>query len=313
MTDPTRDEATQGSWGPYRPIGALHRGRSACTYLAVREADGVLISLKLLQPFADVKEQRHALIREAALQGRCRHPAVVHVLEAGRVERGTYIAREYVDGLTLAELCQGAADAGTSVPEGVVAAIGDALLSALTCVHGQRDADGRVLGLMHRDVTPANVLVGWDGAVRLTDFGLAHAPALHGMLSEDEIVQGTPRYLPPEAARGEPPDARADLFQLAACLVELLGVELRRSGTSLQELAVVELPGAALRNRRWGVVLLRALAPQPKERFASAAQMARAWSAASGDLRPRTTEVAEWLSRALASPGDARDRRVEGP
>src|SRR5690606_15552736 len=159
-----------------------------------------------------------------------------------------------------------------------------------------RDAEGRPLGLVHRDVTPENVLVGWDGSVRLTDFGLAYAPALHGVLADDEIAQGTRRHLPPEAARGELPDARSDLFQLAFTLVEASGVSLRGPSPSWQELGEVDLRGRVPESlSALAEPLAGGLAVDRAERYPSAAAMLADWRKARGEAPPAATVVAQWL------------------
>lgn len=252
------DARLGSSWGPFRLLQLLHRGRLACSYLAER-GDGGQVSLKILQPFADVREQRFRLVREAELQARCAHPGIVRVLEAGELAGfGAFIAREYVEGCTLAE----------RVREGLDPRLRDrvarVLLEVLGHVHDQRDAEGRRVGLLHRDVTPANVLLGRDGSVKLTDFGLSHAPAWHGPLADDELAQGTRRYLPPEVLRGEPPDERSDLFQLALCLAEA------GDPACVGPLSAAVTGGVA-------EVLDRALDPSPQRRYASAQEMAVAW------------------------------------
>jgi serine/threonine-protein kinase len=247
-----------------------------------------LVSLKLLHSFADVAEQRSALAREAELQSLCSHAGVVRVLTAPPnpplgSDRGRCIVRQYVSGFALGELID--AGAHGAQPLDVVFALGDALLEILSAVHDTGSADGRALGLFHRDVTPSNVLVSLDGEVFLTDFGLAHAPGAFGFLSDEEIPQGTPRYVTPEAARGEHPDGRSDLFQTALLLLEALGCGLRESVFSLEAIrgerlrsALPEVVGD--RAGVFGAVLGEALDADPAGRFATAADMRAAWRAA---------------------------------
>lgn len=285
---------------------ALHAGRVARTFLAIDEGAGGgeecvsgavterRVSLKVLQPFADVEEQRLRLLREAELQELCAHPAIVAVRAAGRVDKRVFVAREYVAGLTLGELVR--RSASRSLPLIVIAAVGECLLEALEQVHERLGPEGRALGLVHRDVTLENVLIGWDGSVRLTDFGLAYAPALHGPLADDEIPQGTRRYLPPEAARGELPDARSDLFQLALTLVEAGGVPLRGPSPSWRELGEVDLRSRVPASLgTLGELLAGALAADRAERYPSAAAMLGAWRKTRGEAPPAALVVAKWL------------------
>jgi serine/threonine-protein kinase len=214
-----------------------------------------------------VSEQRLGLLREAELQARCAHAGIVRIVEAGELAGwGAFIAREYVEGCTLAERARG----GIDWPW--LDRVARVLFDALAHVHEQRDAEGRRVGLVHRDVTPANVLLGRDGSVKLTDFGLAHAPAWHGPLADDELAQGTRRYLPPEVLRGEAPDERSDLFQLALCLAEL-------AGPSTAGLPSAGAPRAVV------TLLERALESDPGQRYASAREMAVAWQRATDPTR----------------------------
>lgn len=254
--------ADLGQWGPFRLLGVLHEGRLARCFVATREG-GSRVSLKVLQPFADVRVQRRGLLREAELQARCAHPAIVRILDAAEIECGAYIAREFVEGRTLAELRQAVEAGQERVSLERLREIGARLLDALAHVHGQSGTEGKRLGLVHRDVTPANVLLGEDGSVRLTDFGLAHARRLHAPLAEDELSQGTRRFLPPEVLGGVAPDARADLYQLAATLKELYRAQ---SWDDARSAAAIES------------VLERALQRDPDERFATAEEMAAAWA-----------------------------------
>jgi serine/threonine-protein kinase len=309
--------------GPYELLECLSGGRVATTYLArERRAEGTpasapdasrLVSLKLLHPFADVAEQRTALAREADLQSRCSHAGVVRILEAPSdpplgVDRGRCIVRPYVSGFSLSELLHAEVDRNGCF--GVVGALGDCLLEILAAVHATGSDDGRTLGLFHRDVTPSNVLLSLDGEVCLTDFGLAHAPGAFGLLSDEEVAQGTPRYVTPEAARGEQPDGRSDLFQTALLLLEALGCPVRDSVSSLEmirrEQLRAELPQlVGDRAGAFGWVLAEALDADPTRRFATAADMRTAWRAArlaseakataSSEPDTRTETIRTWL------------------
>ncbi len=284
--------------GPYELLECLSGGRVATTYLARERGvaralalhTGVsqLVSLKILHPFADVTEQRAALAREADLQSRCLHAGVVPILDAPPLpplggDRERCVVRPYVSGFALSELLHLEGYDGVSLE--VLGALGDSLLEILEAVHATGSEEGRTLGLFHRDVTPGNVLLSLEGEVYLTDFGLAHAPGAFGLLSDDEVAQGTPRYVTPEAARGEQPDGRSDLFQTALLLLEARGCPLRDAVSSLDSIrsedlraALPELVGD--RAGAFGSVLGEALDTDPTRRFATAADMRAAWRAA---------------------------------
>lgn len=280
--------------GEYELLEVLGAGALTTTYLARRDRSSVsapegagseLVSLKVLRPFSDVSSERAALRREADMQELCAHPGVVRVvdrgfLDAGLATRQCFMARAYVEGFAVSELLAFASSAGQKIPFEVVVALVDALLAVLGAVHEAGAEDGRVLGLIHRDVTPSNVLLGLRGVVYLTDFGLAHAPGAWGLLSDEEIAQGTPRYLTPEAARGEQPDGRSDLFQVALVVLELLGHGVRRSAVSLPNIARERLHELSFLDSAaagaLGPLLRRALDADPPRRFGTAADMLEA-------------------------------------
>jgi serine/threonine protein kinase len=163
-------------------------------------------------------EVRAAFVREAELAQHLHHPDVVAVLDLGTDDGGApYLVLELVDGCTLQRVLDDAADHGRALPIAAVLHVVGRIAAALAYVHGARDASGAPLGLVHRDVTPANVLLGRDGAVKLTDFGIARAAAL-GSDTLPGFIKGTVRYLAPEQAAGRPVDARADVFALGLVL-----------------------------------------------------------------------------------------------
>lgn len=161
-------------------------------------------------------EVRAAFVREAELGQHLHHPDVVGVLDLGTDDAGApYLVLELVEGCTLQRLIDDAA--GRALPIAAVLHVVVRIAGALAYVHAARDAAGVPLGLVHRDVTPANVLLGRDGAVKLTDFGIARAAAL-GSDTLPGFIKGTVRYLAPEQAAGRPVDGRADVFALGLVL-----------------------------------------------------------------------------------------------
>ncbi len=288
-------DASARRLGSYWLCERLAAGSATDTYLAFRESATSptdALSVKVLPTFADVGEQREALGREAVLQARCVSSLIVPVLDHAVQEGASYIARPYVYGLTVAELWD-----GRPLPTDIALRVAISLLSGLEVVHGVTDADGRPLGLVHRDVTPGNVLVSLEGEVRLTDFGLAHAPGEAGRLADDQIAQGTPAYLTPEAASGEQPDPRSDLYQVGLLLGELLlGEHLRERGVRVSELGRddVRLRLTPL-TPRLRALLDVALEPSPSRRPRNAALLRDALSRQAGEVPATAERVAGWL------------------
>ena len=186
---------------------------------------------------------------------------------------------EYVPGPTLRALLDRLDDAGERMPVPLVAHVAAQVADALDYAHRERDARGRPLLLVHRDVSPANVLLGFDGSVRLIDFGIAQAAI--STRGPDAVLRGKFGYMSPEQVRGLPVDRRADVFALGAVLHEMLAGERLFTGPS--ELAVLEKVRSAEarppseRNAAvppaLDAVVLRALAREPDARWSWAGDL----------------------------------------
>ncbi|MCC6873865.1 MAG: serine/threonine protein kinase, partial [Sandaracinaceae bacterium] len=171
--------------------------------------------LKLLLPqHAKNAEIVGALAHEGELARRLAHPNVVRVLVVHASGAAPHLVLERVDGAPLSDLLE----APLPLPEALAAVL--PLLDALEHVHGARGEDGAALGIVHRDVTPQNVLVSRDGVVKLTDFGIARS-RLKDARTRTGIVKGKLNYLAPEQVTGSSVDARTDLYAIGLVLFEL--------------------------------------------------------------------------------------------
>jgi len=181
-----------------------------------------VLAIKRMHPqLAADPEFREMFTREARLAGSVRHANAVSVVDVDEDEDGVFLIMEYVEGLSLAGIVRGAAKRGAALPMQVVLRVVADVARGLAAAHEATDGAGRSLGIIHRDVSPQNVLVGFDGVARITDFGVAKA-AYAATRTATGVLKGKLGYCAPEQLRFEPLDARADLFSLGVVLFEAL-------------------------------------------------------------------------------------------
>lgn len=210
--------------GPYRVIRAIGAGGSARIDLAVIErAYGFQRQVVLKRPLEHLRSDAHVaetLRREAHLGGRLRHPNLVAVLDAGTHEGYVYLALEYVAGTSVRSIMQSDSSATVrAIPLPAALSIIVGAARGLHEAHELAGADGAPLGLVHRDVSPANILVDRDGTVKLSDFGIAKDTRVSTLSGS---MRGTVTYMAPEQCRGHAFDRRADVFSLGVILHELV-------------------------------------------------------------------------------------------
>ncbi|MDB4956220.1 MAG: serine/threonine protein kinase [Myxococcales bacterium] len=213
--------------GRYELLRPLARGGMAEVFLARRRAAGVekWLVVKRMRPerVGDVRFL-DLFVREARLSMSLAHQNIVPVFDFGRIDDQVFLAMERVEGKDLGTSLSRAARTH-ALPPMLAAFIAAECCQALDYAHQRRSPEGAPLGIVHRDVTPRNVLLSWSGEVKLTDFGIA-------ALAGDEPMKtiGTPAYMAPEQARGEALDARADLYAVGMVLREALTGERPRRG-----------------------------------------------------------------------------------
>src|SRR6202162_6395968 len=254
--------------GRYRILRKLGTGGMANVYLAEDEVLGRRVAIKILN-------DRHAgddqfvdrFRREAKNAASLSHPNIVSIYDRGEAEGTYYIAMEYLDGRSLKELILTRGPAPLNVAIEYVRQI----LSALRFAHRH--------GIVHRDIKPHNVLVDGEGRVKVTDFGIARAGT--SQMTETGSIVGTAQYLSPEQARGGEVDQRSDLYSLGIVLYELLTRKTPFEGDTPVEIAMKHLsnapkPPSKLRPdipEELDMVVLRALAKNPDDRYQSADEM----------------------------------------
>ncbi len=255
-------------------------------------------------------------IAEARVASKLNHANLVHIFDFDRHEDSYYLAMEYVRGKSLAEVHRRSRSAGRPMPPVLVAQIGLEVARGLGYAH-RLNVHGQPVGLVHRDVTPHNVLLSYEGAVKLTDFGIAKAS---NRASTAGMLKGKFAYMSPEQSRGEPVDARTDLFALGITLWELLtGGRLFDGDSDLAVLrAVQERDIVAPASLDPGVdpalsdTIMAALQRDPARRLQSAAELERRLLTyvISATRDPEDTDVGRFV-RALFPDDAAADEDTE--
>ena len=262
--------------GRYVVEGVLGRGAMGVIYRAHDPEIDRPVAIKLIRADLLAGEDRADFIarfrREAQAAGRCAHPNIVAVYDFALHEGNPFLAMEFVDGVTLSTVI---AEARGRIELATAAGLMQQVLAALESAHG--------LGIVHRDVKPANVMLAAGGRVKVADFGISRVG--DSSLTQDGAMVGTPSYMSPEQCRGEAVDARSDVFSAGVVLFELLSDVKPFAGANAMEVLTKVLhqdppelapfvPAAVC------AVVRRSLAKDKAERFGSAAAMAAALLAA---------------------------------
>jgi serine/threonine-protein kinase len=315
----TQLRKTPRAIGRYLLFDEIARGGMATVHLGRLVGPGGFsrtVAVKRLHgEYANDPEFVTMFLDEARLAGRIRHPNVVATLDVVAQDGELFLVMEYVQGLSLSQLLK-AAEASGGVPYRVALAIGIQTLLGLHAAHEATSDRGDPLGIVHRDVSPQNVLVGLDGGVRVVDFGIAKAAArVH--TTQDGRLKGKVSYMSPEQLRQHPPvDRRTDVFAASIVLWETLTS--RRlfaaadAGGSIMNIMnlnppppsslVPEIPAAV------DAVVLRGLSKDPNGRYATAREMARALELAATPAG--ALEVGEWVEARAGAVLRRRDEQV---
>jgi hypothetical protein len=205
-------------FGPYEILYELKSGGMGSVLLGRRRGPGTyeqLVAIKTIRPeWANAPSVRAMFLDEAAILARLSHPGIARVYDFGEEAGTLYMALEYVAGLPFRDL--------PSPPPVVIArAIAEAA-RGVHAAHEVRDVHGVPLGLVHRDLSPDNLLLGYDGQVKVIDFGIALVKNRQAPVTEFGTVKGKPPYMSPEQVKNEPIDRRSDVFSLAVVAWELL-------------------------------------------------------------------------------------------
>lgn len=322
-SEEANEEASEASprrrrLGPYELIAELARGGMGVVYLGRRAGEAGferLFAIKELHPhLARDHEFVAMLLDEARLAARIHHHNVASVVELGHGEAGYYLVMPYIEGASLDQLL--AKNPGHR-PASLLVPILIGALGGLAAAHALEDDEGNAIGLVHRDVSPQNIMVGVDGDARITDFGIAKARA-RICSTEPGVVKGKLCYCAPELFERGVVDQRADVFAAGAVLWSALtGRSLFRGDTdaeTMRRVLSLEVPPPSQVGLAppavFDAIILRALERDPERRFATAAAMAEALreAALAAGLLGAPTQVARWVKETFAEPLTERRR-----
>jgi eukaryotic-like serine/threonine-protein kinase len=223
-------------FGRYELVSRLGRGGMAETYRArlVGEAGvtkPVLIK-KVLPEYANDEAFTTMFVSEARISASLSHGNIAQVYDFGRVDGEYFLAMEFVDGQPLHRILKRALRTGmSSLPIPVAVFIAIEMCRGLHYAHSRTDDTGRLLGIVHRDISPDNVLISYEGQVKIVDFGIAKARELRGFNTEPGVVKGKYLFFSPEQARGKEVDARTDVWATGVVLYDMLCGQLPFQGT----------------------------------------------------------------------------------
>jgi len=313
--DAPRPPGREPSWrdaryGPYELLDRVAVGGMAEVFKAKRsgvEGFEKIVAVKRILPhLSDNQEFVDMFVDEAKMVAGLTHPNIVQIFDLGRIETSYYIAMEYIHGRDLRTLMRRAKDRGLRMPLDLALRIATLVSSALEYAHRKKDERGRAMEIVHRDVSPQNILISFEGDVKLTDFGIAKA-ATKASTTDRGALRGKLLYMSPEQAWGRPMDRRSDLFSLGLVLYEMITDQkpfLGGGGSS--EMSVLE----TVRECRIGPpreanpripeeldrLVVKALAKDPDERFQDAAEMGKGLERVLRDRpAPSATELARFV------------------
>jgi serine/threonine protein kinase len=308
------------TFGPYKLVDRVAVGGMAEVFKAKRTGvegfEKVVAVKRILPHLSDNKEFLDMFVDEAKMVAGLTHPNIVHIFDLGKIDSSYYIAMEYVHGRDLRTIQKRAREKGLRMPLDLSLRVVSQVCAALEYAHRKKDERGRPMEIVHRDVSPQNILISFEGEVKLVDFGIAKA-ATKASSTDRGALRGKILYMSPEQAWGRPIDRRSDVFSLGIVLYELV-TDTKPFLASGTEMTILELVRQCLVTPPREInprvpealdrVIMKALAREPDERYEDAGQMQRGLERI---LRERPPVSARDLARFLELLFD-RAEREEG-
>jgi eukaryotic-like serine/threonine-protein kinase len=315
-------------FGPYRLVRQIAVGGMAEIHLA--KTKGIAgfekyVALKMIHPnFAEDEQFIQMLVDEAKIAVQLNHANIAQTFDLGRVGEVFYITMEYVDGADLYKILRKASETDIDMPLEVAAYIAKEVASALDHAHKKRSPTGKSLGIVHRDVSPQNVLISYTGEVKLVDFGIAKA-TMKARQTAVGVIKGKYYYMSPEQAWGDPIDFRSDIFSAGIVLYEMITGQMLYLEEDLHKLLDMARKAdiASPTTLRRGIpaqlerIVMHALARQKEDRYQTAGDFATDLERFLHAYSPISTssKVAALIKKVIGDPVEVPDEIEvrEGP
>jgi TonB family protein len=312
---PEEEEPTDGiKFGQYVLLEKIATGGMAEVWKArMRGVEGfqkIVAIKKILPHLSDNQDFIEMFVDEAKLAAQLNHNNIIHIYDLGKIQSSYYIAMEYIDGYDLKNILKKAQERDQPLSVEIALFVASKIAAALDYAHRKRDFEDKEMGLVHRDVSPQNVLISEEGDIKLCDFGIAKA-ASKASHTQAGALKGKLQYMAPEQAWGRNIDKRSDIFALATVLFEMLTARKLFSGDN--ELSILE----QVREARVAApsqfndevtpqidaIVLKALQKDPANRYQTAGEMQRDLDAILYSFKPTPTsaDLAIYMHRLATS------------
>jgi serine/threonine protein kinase len=306
---------TPATYGRFRLTGRIGVGGMAEVFRAVVKGpqgwERELVVKRILPQLTGNSEFTKMFIREAKISALLMHPNIVQTYEFGEAEGTYFIAMESVQGVTLRETLTKLKKEQRAMPFMVIADIAKQICTGLDYAHTLRGPDGAALEIVHQDVSPTNIMMAFNGTVKILDFGIARAASFAEEESKKGLIKGKVAYLSPEQVNLQPFDHRIDIFALGVVMHEMMtGVRLfqaKNDVTKMRQMLGQPIPPPSSVNaavpRELDRIVMKALEVDPAQRYPSAAAMAADLERTMIAARHSSRDLAKLL-RGLFMPGD---------
>jgi len=312
---PEEEEPADGiKFGQYVLLEKIATGGMAEVWKArMRGVEGfqkIVAIKKILPHLSDNQDFIEMFVDEAKLAAQLNHNNIIHIYDLGKIQSSYYIAMEYIDGYDLKNILKKAQERDQPLSVEIALFIASKIAAALDYAHRKRDFEDREMGLVHRDVSPQNVLISEEGDIKLCDFGIAKA-ASKASHTQAGALKGKLQYMSPEQAWGRTIDKRSDIFALATVLFEMLTARKLFSGDN--ELSILEQVREARVTApsqfndevtpQIDAIVLKALQKDPANRYQTAGEMQRDLDAVLYSFKPTPTsaDLAIYMHRLATS------------